>query len=43
MDWDYRARLDKAARSGANAKLEVAKVGGWGFLIGLIGVLVAVG
>jgi hypothetical protein len=31
VDWDYRARLDKAARSGANAKLEVAKVGGRGF------------
>jgi len=26
VDWEYRTRLDKAARSGSNAKLEVAKV-----------------
>lgn len=26
VNWEYRVKLDKAARSGAKAKLEVAKV-----------------
>jgi len=29
VKWDYRERLEKAARSGSKAKLEVAKVSSW--------------